>query len=60
VNNAWMLFSVITAGYNSSREKEKLQNMMAFGSELEPTPPPRLSPPQLREEEEVDRFDESE
>jgi len=45
--------------YNSSREKEKLQNMMAFGSELEPTPPPRSSPPQLREEEdEVDRFDE--
>jgi len=55
-----MLFSVITAGYNSSREKEKLQNMMAFGSELEPTPPSRPSHPQLREEEEVDRFDESE
>lgn len=61
MNNAWILFSVITAGYNSSREKEKLQNMMAFGSELEPIPPPRPSPPQLREEEdEVDRFDEGE
>lgn len=34
--------------------------MMAFGSELEPTPPPQPSPPQFREEEEVDRFDEGE
>ena len=46
-------------GYNSSKEKVKLQNVMAFGSELEPAPTsqhPKSSHPHPREEEEVDRF----
>ena len=39
----------------------KLQNVMAFGSELEPGPTSQHSKsscPQPREEEEVDRFEE--
>ena len=46
-------------GYNSTKEKQKLQNVMAFGSEAEPIPtvarPQPLSP---QDETEVDRFEE--
>ncbi len=54
-----------TPGYNSSKEKARLQNVMAFGSELEPTPPLPVAGSNQREEGEVeggevDRFDEGE
>ena len=48
------------SGYDSSKEKAKLQNVMAFGTELEPTPPkPQPVQPQVGEEER-DRFEEGE
>ena len=47
------------AGYNSSKEKEKLQKVMAYGSDLEP-PAPAGPRPQEEEREESDRFDERE
>ena len=44
-------------GYNSTKEKAKLQNVMAFGSDLEPSAPPR--PKQEAEEDcDIDRFEE--
>lgn len=48
----------IMIGYNSSKEKQKLQNVMAFGSDIEPT---SVNPTHRVEEgrqKEVDRFDE--
>ena len=45
-------------GYNSTKEKEKLQNVMAFGSEVAPTPLVARPQPALVEETEVDQFDE--
>ncbi len=49
-------------GYNSSKEKARLQNVMAFGSELEPLPVAGSNQRDEREEEggELDRFDEGE
>ena len=46
-------------GYNSTKEKEKLQNVMTYGSEAAPTPVvarPQQTDPE--EETEVDRFEE--
>lgn len=46
--------------YNSTEEKQKLQNVMAYGSEIDPdTHNNRLQPVhQQSSEEEMDRFDE--
>ena len=42
-----------------SKEKQRLQNLMAYGSDLEPTrPSTRVQPNKEEEEEEKDRFDE--
>ena len=50
----------MTPGYDSSKEKKKLQNVMAFGSDLEPITPTKASHKVVDEEEEemVDRFEE--
>ena len=47
-------------GYNSTTEKQKLQNVMAFGSELEPVASTVVKPHPLsdKDETEVDRFEE--
>ena len=53
------MYLCLHAGYNSTKEKQKLQNVMAFGSEVEPTPTMARSIPSCPEEEtELDRFDE--
>ena len=50
---------IIHAGYNSTKEKQKLQNVMAFGSEVEPAPTLARPKPLCSEEEtELDRFEE--
>ena len=52
------LSTVCTTGYNSTKEKEKLQNVMTYGSETAPTSMvvrPQAVP---EDETEVDRFDE--
>ncbi len=49
------------AGYNSTKEKAKLQNVMAFGSDLEPVTAPKgrgAGQQREEEEEEIDRFEE--
>lgn len=49
------------AGYDSSKEKAKLQNMMAYGSDIDAEKSSkRVCPAERREEEEVevDRFEE--
>ena len=48
---------VYIIGYNSTKEKERLQNVMAFGKDLEPSSSSTVHQPQ-REEEEIDRFEE--
>ncbi len=45
------------SGYNSTVEKQKLQNVMAFGVDTEPKPVHRVSSTMVPEQE-VDRFDE--
>lgn len=46
-------------GYNSTKEKERLQNVMAFGKDLEPPSSSTVHQPQREEEEEeIDRFEE--
>ena len=49
---------VFLVGYNSTKEKQKLQNVMAFGSEIEPTPMAVRPHPLSEEETEMDRFEE--
>ncbi len=46
------------AEYNASKEKQRLQNLMSYGSDMEPTARPPMTQPQQGEEEERDRFDE--
>lgn len=47
-------------GYNSTKEKAKLQNVMAFGSDLEPSAPPRPRQAEAGagEGHDIDRFEE--
>ena len=53
---------IASIGYNSTKEKAKLQNMMAYGSDLEPEAAAPKGRGMLREEEEeeeeIDRFEE--
>jgi hypothetical protein len=50
--------TIVFIGYNSTKEKQKLQNVMAFGSELEPAVPTMARPHPAQDETEVDRFEE--
>ena len=54
------LCGLFSAGYNSSVEKERLGNIMAFGSEVGEDQSSTKKRPQRHEEdlEEVDRFEE--
>lgn len=53
------LSTFVHVGYDSTKEKQKLQNVMAFGSEAEPTPTVARPQPLIPDDErEVDRFDE--
>ena len=45
-------------GYDSTKEKEKLQNVMAFGSEVAPKSSVAKPLPEPEEQTEVDRFEE--
>ena len=45
-------------GYNSSVEKERLGNIMAYGSEVGEEEEKKAQRHQKEEEEEVDRFEE--
>ena len=49
------------AEYDVTKEKQRLQNLMTYGSDLEPTPTSRVTPRTQaveEKEEERDRFDE--
>ena len=50
-------YNYTLSGYNSTIEKQKLQNVMAFGVDTEPKPVHRASST-VAPEQEVDRFDE--
>lgn len=47
----------VCVGYDSSKEKKRLQNIMSFGSEVEERKVASCSPVQ-KDEPEVDRFEE--
>ena len=49
--------TLYNTGYDGTKEKQRLQNLMTYGSELEPIPANVLSQP-AEKAEEVDRFDE--